>query len=206
MKLMPSHHHFFPSTLGSCYRFVYLMFLLLMIPSSSSLVNADVICPPAADYAPCLCGENRGRPGTVYLYCYNQNLTDSQMSGILDAFLTTPGVSPLGYLSMWQNQLTRVPTQIKSFNQLDAVYIYENSIASIGSGAFNFPDAANPVRDLSLYYNQLTTIAPGAFRGQQNKFVHASQLTNESLIKLNMPAQEMVTATVPGSICITILI
>ena len=97
------------------------------------LVNADVVCPPAADYAPCTCDEFLpSKPGTINLNCYfDIQLTDSQVSGVLDALLATPGVSPVRALSLqFTQQLTQVPSQTKSFNQLDTFYIFGSSITA----------------------------------------------------------------------------
>ena len=155
MNKWPFSNYFLVSSLGWCR--ISLM-LILLLPS---LVNADVTCPPAAAYEPCDCSEASSKPGTVILTC--DNLNDSKVSDILDAFLTTPGVSPLGDLNLSNNQLTRVPSQIKLFDKLEWVDLLINSITSIESGAFNFPNAANPIRYLHLDDNQLTTIASGTF-------------------------------------------
>ena len=72
----------------------------------------------------------------------------------------------MGELYLFVNELlTRVPVQIRSFTQLELADFSENSITSIESGAFNLADAANPLSFLDLGFNQLTTIAPGAFKG-----------------------------------------
>ena len=74
------------------------------------------------------------------------------------------------------NQLSRVPTQIKSFNQLYGFDVFYNDITSIESGAFNFPDTNNPagVGLLNLDRNGLmTTIAPGAIKMHQSPFLIA---------------------------------
>ena len=149
--------------------FISLMLMLLLLPSSSysSFVEAAVVCPPSTAYTPCICKEYSNKPGTIELNCSGGNLNNTQMSDILDAFLvTTPGISPVASLSLQVNQLTRVPSQIiKLFNHLVDVWLNSNAITSIESGTFNFTDAANPVQYLVLYENQLTTIAPGAFKG-----------------------------------------
>ena len=135
------------------------------LPKSSLLVDADFVCPPANVIYPCTC--DGWAATTTKLYCASaSNLTDSQVSDILDAYLSSPGVSPVGYLYLSNNRLlTRVPVQVKSFTQLEEAYLYDNSITSIESGAFSAPDDANPLYLLELYGNQLTTIEPGAFKG-----------------------------------------
>ena len=144
-----------------------LMLILLSLMSSPLMVEGAVVCPSAADYAPCECSEYSYQPGTIFLGCSSKQLTDSRASEILDAFLTTPGVSPLVYLDLQYSQLTRVLSQIKSFPQLERVYIVFNSITSVDyNKAFNFTEGAYPLDGLTLHVNQLTTIAPGSFKGQ----------------------------------------
>ena len=77
-------------------------------------VDAVIVCPPAAAYSPCECIENNSaeRPGTIALDCLFKSLVDSKISEILDAFLTTPGISPLVRLELGGNQLTFIPDQI----------------------------------------------------------------------------------------------
>ena len=130
----------------------------------SVLVDAAV-CPPASAISPCDCGQSQFNTNTTYLFCNSRNLTDSQVSAILDAYLNTPNVSPVRQLELQYNRLTRVPDQMKSFTQLEYAYLFSNSITSIESGAFNLADDVNPLQYLHLDFNQLTTIAPGAFKG-----------------------------------------
>ena len=118
-------------------------------------------CPPAASVSPCVCRDNNDGV-TVFLNCYNQNLDDTKISQILNSFLSTSGVSPLGRLDLFFNKLTKVPAEIPQFPQLDLVYLYRNSIDSVKSGAFNF---AKTLVRLDLYDNQITAIEPGAFQG-----------------------------------------
>ena len=133
------------------------------LPKSSVLVDAAV-CPSANVILPCTCSQYT--TNTTTLNCNSLNLIDSQASEILDAYLSSPGVSPVGQLYLSNNRLlTRVPVQVKSFNQLRLAYLYSNAITSIESSAFNASDAANPLQYLELYGNQLTTIEPGAFKG-----------------------------------------
>ena len=136
-------------------------------PSTDAVVEAAaVVCPGPEAYSPCTCYEYGNQPGTIYLYCGEKNLNDSRASEILDAFLTTPGVSPLGNVCFSSNQLTRVPHQLHLFPQLDFVWLNDNNISTpIQSGAFNFNVKDAPVKNLDLQRSQLTSIAPGAFQG-----------------------------------------
>ena len=136
-----------------------------------SLFSSDpamaIVCPAPEDYAPCTCNNNTltNNPGTIYLDCFNKpslNLTDARASEILNAFLTTPGVTPLGAIDMWNNLLTVVPSQIPLFPEVNYVDVGQNVIPLIKTGAFNF------VKTLTFLYIsdcQLNTIEPGAFGG-----------------------------------------
>ena len=137
----------------------------LSLLKSSLLVEAFVICPPPETISPFDCTEF-GTSNTTSLDCYYKELTDSQVSDILDAYLATPNVSPVGQLRMGSNTLlTRIPVQMKSFTQLVVAAITVNPITSIESGAFNFADDTNPLKTLSFSSDQVTTIEPGAFKG-----------------------------------------
>ena len=121
-----------------------------MLPSSSFVANTAY--PPADAIEPCGCSEYD--MGTIKLDCSIRKLNDSRVSYVLDAFLTTPGISPVGFLDLWVNQITRIPNQIKSFRHLTSFNLqYNPSITSIESGAFNFPDASNFIQ--MLFYLEL---------------------------------------------------
>ena len=149
-------------------------------------VEAVVVCPPADVISPCTCRRYSTRTNSTYLNCgSSRNLADSQVNDILDAYLATPNVSPVGRLQLSNNALlTRIPVQVKYFTQLEYADIYFNSIASIESGAFNNADDSNPLWDLRLEFNQLVTIAPGAFKGFQlfhfHLFLYPFSILNDS--------------------------
>lgn len=96
------------------------------------LVESAVVCPPLVDYAPyCRCYEcdytqfnyckDESNLGTIFLDCYPSNLfflDDAKAAKILDAFINTPGVSPLGWVNMIGSVLTRVPDQIRLLSRL----------------------------------------------------------------------------------------
>ena len=129
------------------------------------IVKADVVCPPPDTYAPCRCTEDLSKLGgvkpRVKLDCFERNLSDSNASNILDVFLS-PDISPISILDLSFNQLTRIPSQVRSFPHLQSVLIIHNVIDSIAFGDLNITG-----RDTTLNFshNQLTTIAPGAFTG-----------------------------------------
>jgi len=138
---------------------------VLMLSLSVEAVAADVVCPPDEAITPCRCIEAFLYPGTVVIDCFSVSATDTTANDALDAFVKMPDVSSVSYLYLHNNSLTRIPDQVKSFTQLKFVDFWNNKIASIGAGAFNLEDASNPLLTLSLYDNQLTAIAPGAFKG-----------------------------------------
>jgi len=145
-------------------------------------VESAVVCPPAEAYSPCKCVETAFvreiyKPGTIYLQCYERNLSDLRLSDILDAFLTTPGVSPVGKLGLSFNQLTKVPKQIKLLPQVVAVDLKGNNISSIESGAFNF----TTLQFLEMQKSQVVNIAPGAFQG--NGKVSSIDLRNNNFTR-----------------------
>ena len=75
---------------------------------------------------------------TAFLFCEERNLDDDKASKILDAFLNTPGVNPLGIVLFSANQLTRIPDQLRYFNKLSNVELNNNRISSIEPGTFVF--------------------------------------------------------------------
>ena len=141
------------------------------------LVEAVVVCPPFDVISPCTCAEAQ-TANTTFVFCASNNLNDPQASDILDAYLKTPGVSPMGQILLSGNLLTHVPVQMKSFTQLEFAFFGLNSISSIESGAFNLADDANPLQYLDLHTNQLTTIAPGAFKGSNFIIIFLSFFKN----------------------------
>ena len=131
-----------------------------------------VVYPPNEQYAPCECLENSLSPATIGLNCADRKANDSRISDVLDYFLASPDISPLGQLRLnngldKSSQLTRVPRQIKFFPQLNYVSLAINKITSIESGAFNFTAT---LLVLDLQRNEITTIAPGAFLGKKKLF------------------------------------
>ena len=127
-----------------------------------TIVDAEVICPSnPEDYAPCNCYPNYG-DGTIYLDCYQKQLSDLRTGEILNLFLTTPNISLVGRLDLSGNQLTRVPDQIGLFNRLDSVYVDNNKIDAISSEAFNF---SRLLYLLDFQHNSVSRIESGAFQG-----------------------------------------
>ena len=138
--------------------------IVTVLSAIETAAYGGAVCPPPDSYAPCSCiiDYSEENSDVIQLNCVSKNLTDSEISGILDIFLATPGVSPLGRLDLEYNQLTRIPNQIQFFPQLVWINLQDNKIESIVSGAFNF---ISTVEYLSLNLNPLATISPGAFQG-----------------------------------------
>jgi hypothetical protein len=146
---------------------------LLPSPLDCDIDRTAVVCPNPSDYSPCECND-RGDE-TVILNCRGRQLNDSKVSDILDSFISTPGVSPLASLNLWQNKLTRGPKQVKLFNRLEHLDLEGNQIRTVESGAFK----SNQLLSVFLSDNQLVDIEPGAFEG-----VISSLALNGKLLKL----------------------
>ena len=117
-----------------------------------------LVCPSTT--SPCVCIEYL--VDTIYLNCGSASLSDTQASTVLNAYLTA-GISPLGYIYMANNQLTKVPDQVQQFPRLVGVELPGNKIATLPSSS-TFNMNAKFAR-ISLPMNNLTSIAAGAFQG-----------------------------------------
>jgi hypothetical protein len=97
------------------------------------------------------------------LSCFNRGLSDSAMSDILDQFLK-PQISPLGFVDLYNNRLTYVPSQLKLFNEtLYHIDLEANYITTLRSGDFIFNIKAER---LVLNFNNISTMEPDAFQGK----------------------------------------
>ena len=141
------------------------MFAFLIYVVQTVLSTAVGVCPPAAKLEPCKCNAfDRGDKdeGFLWFNCDELYLGDEKMSQVLDAFISTSGVSPLRELHLFRNNLTRIPDQIRHFTELNRVILNSNEIQSIKNGSFHF----TPTLDIfTLRSNKITTIEPGAFDG-----------------------------------------
>ena len=133
--------------------------------------SPTIIGPDITSYFPCSCTPDLSIDDNdphITLICDKLNLTDSKMSDILDAFLTTPNVSKILRLALPGNNLTRVPDQIRLFTRLIYVDLEDNHIQTIHSGAF--------VSHLDQHYvfldnNKISHLEPDAFQGFSFEFV-----------------------------------
>ena len=122
----------------------------------------EIVCPPPSDYYPCSCTDFYGDGLGVWLNCLNKNIDDDQISVILNSFLSTPGVSPLKALTLFQCRLNRIPDQLRLLDQLVYLNFEYNNITSIDSDTFNF---SSQLEELDLIHNRMISIEPGAFQG-----------------------------------------
>ena len=140
--------------------------VIILISTCWSAVKTSVVCQPSAAYSPCGCSEI-DFTGVTALNCGRQNVSDSRASEILDAFINNNAISPVQYIGLWANQLTRIPLQIRQFpKRLVTVDLSENGITSIDSDAIH---STSPPQSLILRNNQVSAIAPGTFNGTYNK-------------------------------------
>jgi Leucine-rich repeat (LRR) protein len=93
-------------------------------------------------------------------------LGDRSVNQLVSSIASSPtGNDTLQQLSLWENQLTRIPDHISSFRKLSYVNLFGNSIVSVPSGSFVFRPEIQ-VSFLILSKNALNTIEPGAFKGK----------------------------------------
>lgn len=137
----------------------------------SVIAASKITCPVAEVIAPCTC-DAYGANVVMHvpskaneyaaLHCAFKELDDERVSDILDAYLNTPNVSPLRYLALDNNKLTKVPQQIARFTQLNYLLLNKNKITSLPEGSLKFGD--DHVWHLALAENPLfDNIQSGAF-------------------------------------------
>jgi hypothetical protein len=143
--------------------FFQLIVVIFLFAELSLPVQCAITCPPEADYTPCTCREAANDPGLITVACPRLGLTDAAASKILDSFLNTPNVSPVGFVDFSTNLITRIPDQIKMFPQFLGGNFEDNDITSIQTGAFNF--RSGMLHTLILAYDKIKSIEAGAFQG-----------------------------------------
>ena len=95
---------------------------------------------------------------------YGSQLGNELVSGILESILATTA-DTLTLVDLRGNNLTSIPTQIRSFSRLNRVHLAENMIQSVGRGSINFSGPGDYPSFIDLNGNGLETIAPDAFQG-----------------------------------------
>ena len=120
----------------------------------------------------CLVGGLGADDDTIWLDCSNgllgEPLGDAKASQLLKWFVDNPVISPLRWVYLGNNLLTKIPDEFAQLNThpLSTVYIHDNNIDTIQSGAFNF--SMVPLKELFLAkqkYSGVSSILPGAFNG-----------------------------------------
>ena len=139
------------------------MLLFIVVVAAVVEVMAGV-CPPPGEIAPCSCTDLGNEGLVVQLNCRSVNLDDARASQILDTMLSWPRASPLRLLDMFNNRLTRVPSQLPKFPMLNNIDLSYNQIASIKSNTFNF---SSTLSSLNLNFNPISSIQKGAFQGMK---------------------------------------
>lgn len=145
---------------NNCFIQVFWTLLIIGPISGQQQVGEPIVCPKPDDYFPCKCLDYND--GTAYLFCDRQNMQDAKISQILQAYLATANVSPLSFLQLQYNQLSRVPAEIHLFPALNYVNLEYNNIENVQTGAFNFTAL---LYQLHLSSNPLLAIQTDAFQG-----------------------------------------
>jgi Leucine-rich repeat (LRR) protein len=118
-------------------------------------------CPPLEVYSPCKCFDNAYDDGALLLDCDYTAMNDQRISEILNAFLSDQTINPLRALRVENNQLTKIPDEIKLLPELQELYLYNNDIQIITADSLTF-NAPEKIIGLGL---SVTTVEPGAFAG-----------------------------------------
>jgi hypothetical protein len=145
----------------------------------------EVVCPSTSVILPCSCSASTINPIGLAIDCASAGLSDSEMSYVLNAFLS-PDISPVIELEALGNQLTQVPSQLSQFTSITTIdfsgdnhitsipvgsivsfatninmFLYFNGLTTVPLGAFIFPNAESIY--IGFNSNSITTIVPGAF-------------------------------------------
>ncbi len=107
----------------------------------------------------------------------NVTYNDETVDRILDWLLLSSSETLEEMKMAYMNQVTRVPLKISSFKALRRLWLYENSISTIKSGAFSF---SVPVSELNIRGNGIRGIEPGAFQGKNDS------ATDNEFVKIPM--------------------
>jgi len=101
-----------------------------------------------------------------------QIINDETVDRIMD-WLLLSSTNTLEEISIiYMNQVTRVPQKIASFKALRKLWLYNNNISTIKSGAFSF---SFPVYVLDISDNGINEIEPGAFHGKRDNTNHTDK-------------------------------
>jgi len=147
-----------------------LFFVQAILGSSHGAATTQspiVGCPPSASISPCTCLSYQFNASTtsLELNCNSLNLTDSQLSNVLNVFLYPQYISPVVSIYASQNKLTQVPSQISQFKTLANLNLDFNQIANISSfTGFSFSyNFINSFINVMLNNNKIASIPSGIF-------------------------------------------
>lgn len=93
-----------------------------------------------------------------------EGFNEEEINNALDTFVLSPLVDTIVTLDLSFNKLTNVPAQIKSFSQLQYIYLTSNTISTANKESLAF--ITPYLKELSLLENGLSNIEPGAFQGK----------------------------------------
>ena len=136
-------------------------------------------CPPSESISPCLCSlVTSGSLNGLSIDCNSQNLTDSQLSTVLNVFLSPQYISPVFQIMAVQNQLTYVPNEIPKFKSLEELNFSFNQITNITSLSTSFLSVTSI--NIGLNSNQITSIPSQTFK-----------FSNATLIKIYLRSNQI---------------
>jgi len=102
----------------------------------------------------------------------NKNINDETVDRIMDWLLLSSANTLEEITTTYINQGTRVPHKIASFKVLRKLWLHDNNISSIKTGAFSF---SVPVSLLNIKGNAIKEIEPGAFQGKPYNAIHSDK-------------------------------
>ena len=137
------------------------------------MLNSNSSCPTSDMIAPCKCIDPSVSNKQTIIYsgllitCKDQLMGDVNVSQLLNFFLVAMGGDQLiGQLILSNTSLSRVPDEIRFFNNLNYVDLRYNKITIVPSGAFKFPtDRVIAPGKIDLAFNRIKNIERGAFQG-----------------------------------------
>ena len=123
------------------------------------------------------------------LYCNNQELNDTKLSNILDAFLS-PGIGPLILIKATNNLLTQIPSQISTKKFPNLIYIdlsFNRITTAVKSTTFSYL-ISSPNVYLNFNNNRIQSVAPSSLKFPAASYVEvdfsynliASAMTNDT--------------------------
>jgi len=110
----------------------------------------------------------------------DKTYNDATVDRLIDWLLISSATTLEEMVIAKMNQVTRVPHQIKSLKALKTLWLHENKISIIKSGAFSF---SVPVSVLGIIDNGIKEIEPGAFQGKHDHCKYVRHILILRIIK-----------------------